>query len=377
MFHVEHLFKILKNMLQTRTHLLAKSYIMAIDPYKPGKSKVNNSQPVIKLSSNENALGASPKAIAAYQGHVDKVFRYADGGCAELRSAIANKYRINADRIVCGAGSDELIAFLTHAFCDVGDEVLYSEYGFLMYPISAKRVGAKPVIAKEVNLTTNVSNLLAQISAKTKIIFVANPNNPTGSYLDQLAIESLIKSVPSNIIIVLDMAYAEFVTASDYPDGIELVNKYSNVIMLRTFSKIYGLASLRLGWSYSSDYIADVLNRTRGPFNVGGAAQVAGAAAINDDDFIAKSLAHNTKWLKIISDDLSTGGFKIYPSVANFILIDFLSLEQCQKANQFLLDNGVILREMSAYNLPNCLRMTVGTEDENRQVVKLLKSLNG
>lgn len=352
----------------------AKKYILDIDPYKPGKSKTGNQNKVIKLSSNENALGPSPKALEAYKNHSDKVFRYADGASSELREAIAKKFQISADQIVCGAGSDEIIALLTHAFCGEGDEVLYSEYGFLMYPISAKRVGANSVTAKEINLTASIDNFLEAITPKTKIIFIANPNNPTGSYVNSDEIERLIKNTPKNILIVLDSAYAEFVDEADYPDAISLVNQNENVVMMRTFSKIFGLASLRLGWSYSSSYVADVLNRTRGPFNVSGAAQYAGIAAINDDEFIKKSKEFNNKWLRILKDEFDKIGIKHYPSVANFILLDFESIENCQKVNQYLTEKGVILREMSAYKLPNCLRMTIGTEEENKFVIELLKN---
>ncbi len=357
----------------------AKQYILEIEPYKPGKSKVGksgagNQNKVIKLSSNENALGSSPKAVAAYLEHGDRLFRYADGGCLELRNALAIKYQIDANNIVCGAGSDEIIALLTHAFCEAGDQVLYSEYGFLMYPISTKRVGAESVMAKEVDLTANVDNILAKISDKTKIIFLANPNNPTGSYLNHNEVERLIKNTPNNILIILDLAYAEFVDNADYPDAIRLVNQYENVVMMRTFSKIYGLASLRLGWSYSSTYVADILNRTRGPFNVSGAAQQAALAAINDDEFIKKSKSHNRKWLKILAMEFDRLNIKHYPSVANFILMDFLTIDKCQQVNQLLLDNGVILREMSAYNLPNCLRMSIGQDEENLRVITLLKT---
>ncbi|MFT5703492.1 MAG: histidinol-phosphate aminotransferase [Rickettsiales bacterium] len=350
----------------------AKDYILEIDPYRPGKSKAGNNK-VIKLSSNENALGSSPEATKAYLEHSKKTFRYSDGGCGDLRKALAEKYKIDADKIVCGAGSDEIIALLTHAFCDIGDEVLYSQYGFLMYPISAKKVGAKSVIAKETDLTANVDNFLAEITNKTKIIFLANPNNPTGSYLKKDEVLRLIKNVPSDILIVLDLAYTEFVDEDDYPNGIELVDQYENVMMIRTFSKIYGLASLRLGWSYSSFYVADVLNRTRGPFNVSGAAQNAGIAAINDDKFLQESKDHNKKWLEILANKFDELKIKHYPSVANFILIDFLSVEKCQKVNQFLLENGVILREMSAYNLPSCLRMTIGQDEENLAAINFLK----
>jgi histidinol-phosphate aminotransferase len=353
----------------------AKEYILSIEPYKQGKSKVGNSSDIIKLSSNENAFGASPKSIAAYQEHHAKAFRYPDGGCVELRNALAKKYQIDPSRIVCGAGSDEIIALLTHVFCGAGDEVLYSEYGFLMYPISATRVGASCVVAEEVDLQANVDNILAKVTDRTKIIFLANPNNPTGSYLNHNEVERLIKNVPNNVLIVLDLAYAEFVEVADYADAIKLVNQYDNVVMMRTFSKIYGLASLRLGWSYSSDYVADVLNRARGPFNVSGAAQHAAIAAIADEEFIQKSKTHNQKWLNILATELDKIGIKHYPSVANFILMDFLSIEKCQQVNQSLLDNGVILREMSAYNLPSCLRMTIGTDQENLRVLELLKKI--
>ena len=350
----------------------AKDYILGIEPYKPGKSKTGNERKVIKLSSNENALGASGKAIKAFEESSPELFRYPDGGCILLREAIAKKYQIETDNIVCGAGSDEIIALLIHAFCGEGDEVLYSEYGFLMYPISAKRVGATPITAKEVNLKANVDNILAKVSQKTKMIFIANPNNPTGSYLSASEIERLIQNISRDIILVLDLAYAEFVSEADYADVIQLVKKYDNLVMTRTFSKIHGLASLRLGWSYSSAYIADVLNRARGPFNVSAAAQKAGIAAINDDEFVKKSKEHNDKWLKILAEKFDEIGLKHYPSIANFILIDFLSEEKCQEANQFLTENGIILRDMKAYNLPSCLRMTVGREEENLLVVNLL-----
>ncbi len=354
----------------------AKSYILENDLYKPGKSKAEGCSSVIKLSSNENALGTSKKAIAAYLHHRDKIFRYAEGGCDKLKFAIADKYNIEASRIVCGAGSDEIISLITHSFCNIGDEVLYSEYGFLMYPIAAKKFGAKTIHAKENDLVANVDNILEKISSRTKIIFLANPNNPTGSYLSHKEIERLARLIPANVLLALDLAYCEFVDKPDYVDALSLVNRYNNVLMIRTFSKIHGLASLRLGWSYSSKYIADALNLARGPFNVSGAAQEAGIAAINDSAFIKKSRLHNKKWLKILTSALSKINIKYYPSVANFILIDFITADKCKKVNQFLLDNGVILREMTSYRLPNCLRMTIGNEKENIKVLELLKKVN-
>ncbi|MBP7709962.1 MAG: histidinol-phosphate transaminase [Rickettsiales bacterium] len=355
--------------------LLAHSYISEIDNYIPGKAKIG-SKKAIKLSSNENALGSSPKAIDAYEKHAAEVVRYADGACTALREAIAAKNKISAEQIVCGAGSDEILAFLTSAFAGVGDEVIYSEYGFLMYPISAKRVGAKAVKVKEKNLRTDVDAILAAITPKTKIIFIANPNNPTGSYVTEAEVRKLINGTPRNVLIVLDHAYEEFVEESDYPNAIALVNEFENVVATRTFSKIYGLASLRIGWCYSSSYIAQVLNKIRGPFNVGGPAQFAAVAALQDDDFFVSSKAHNKKWLKFFFAEIAKiAAVKAHPSIANFILLDFGSLENCQKANAKLLENGFILREMAGYGLPNCLRLTIGTEAENLEVLEILKAL--
>ncbi len=362
------------------TKLKTKSYIESIKPYKQGKSTANKAikGPVAKLSSNENALKTSPKAILAYKNCENKLSLYADGSCLALREAIAKKYQINPNKIVCGAGSDEIISLLIQAFAAQGDEIIYSQYGFLMYPISAQKFGATPIAAPETNLTTNVDNIIKLISDKTKLIFIANPNNPTGSYINKADLQKLIDNTPKNIIIVLDLAYAEFVNLDEkeYADVINLVNANENIVMTRTFSKIYGLASLRLGWSYSCDYIADALNKSRGPFNVTGPAIEAGIAAILDDDFIAKSVRHNDKWLKILKNELNAINIKNYPSVANFILIDFLDIKKCQKVNKLLLDNGVILREMSSYKLPSCLRMTIGTKEENLKVIELLKQIS-
>jgi histidinol-phosphate aminotransferase len=361
-------------MTSPKAALLAHPYLLEIENYTPGKAKVEGKK-AIKLSSNENALGSSPKAIKAYKNHAQDIFRYADGSCSLLREALAKKHQIEAKKIVCGAGSDELIALLTSAFAGIGDEVIYSEYGFLMYPISAKRVGARAVKVKEKNFKTDIDAIISTITAKTKIIFIANPNNPTGSYLNKSEIEKLIKNTPKNILIILDHAYEEFVEEADYPDAIELVKNHENVVLTRTFSKIYGLASLRIGWSYSSSYVAEILNKIRGPFNVGGPAQVAAVAALNDDEFFTASKKHNQKWLRIFFTELAeVTKIKALPSIANFILLDFGSLENCQKANQKLLESGFILREMMAYGLPNCLRMTLGTEGENSQILEILKS---
>lgn len=355
--------------------LSAHPYLSEIENYVPGKASLGDKK-VIKLSSNENALGASPKAVSAYKNHAEKIFRYADGSCSSLRESLAKKNRIAAERIVCGAGSDEIIALLTQAFAGVGDEIIYSEHGFLMYPISAKRVGAKAVKVKEKNLRTDVDAVISAINSKTKIIFLANPNNPTGSYIPKAEVDHLIEKMPKNILLVLDHAYEEFVDVADYPNALELVNKHENVVVTRTFSKIYGLASLRIGWSYSSAYIAEALNKVRGPFNVGGPAQAAAVAALEDDEFLNASKNHNKKWLKIFFDELvGSAKIKAWPSVANFILLDFGAREKCQAANQKLLAEGIILREMSGYGLPNCLRTTIGTDEENKKLLEILKTI--
>lgn len=356
-------------------NIKAHPYLSQINAYKPGKSKIDgDSNDVIKLSSNENALGSSPEALNCYKNHAEEMFRYADGSCSQLRYAIAQKNQINEDQIVCGAGSDEIITFLTAAFAGPGDEIIYSEHGFLMYPISAKRVGAEAVKAKETNLKTDIEEVLSKITAKTRIIFIANPNNPTGSYIDEKEVKELIKRTPKDILIVLDHAYEEFAQETDYPDAIKLVNENENVVVTRTFSKIYGLASLRIGWCYSSLEIADILNKVRGPFNVGGPAQFAATAALKDENFFQESIHHNKKWLEFFYKEFSkTNKIKAHPSIANFILLDFGDTEICKKANQNLLSQGIILREMTSYNLPNCLRLTIGTEEENLRVLKSLQ----
>ncbi len=353
----------------------ANAHLFEIETYKPGKAKIGNKK-AIKLSSNENALGSSKLAIKAYNDHASNLMIYPDGSCTELREALANKYNLDQNKIVCGAGSDEIIALLTSAFAQHDEEIIYSEYGFLMYPISATKVGAKAIKVKEKNLKTDIDAIIAAATSKTKIIFIANPNNPTGSYLTKEEIDKLIKNIPSNILIVLDHAYEEFVENNDYPNAINLVNENENIVMTRTFSKIHGLASLRIGWSYSSLYVADILNKIRGPFNVSGPAQLAAIESLKDDEFFNNSRSHNKKWLQFFFAEIENlTHIKAHPSVANFILLDFGSERKCQLANAKFLENSIILREMSSYSLPNCLRLSIGKNEENLQVLAILKEL--
>ncbi|MCH2037064.1 MAG: histidinol-phosphate transaminase [Rickettsiales bacterium] len=349
--------------------------ILSIKPYVGGLSRASSEDvEIIKLSSNENALGASPKAIEAYKAAAHDLFRYPDGGSILLREAIAEVYDLDPNRIVCGAGSDEIIAFLCSAYAGIGDEVLYSEHGFLMYKISAQRVGAVPVVAKEQNLKTDVDSLLEKVTDKTRIVFVANPNNPTGTYISASELKRLRQGLRSDILLVIDGAYSEYVDSEDYSDGLELVNSYDNCIMTRTFSKIYGLASLRLGWSYGSEEVTYILNRVRGPFNVTGPAQEAGIAAVKDVAFTEQSKQHNTVSLAMIASELKQMGLESYPSYGNFFIIRFPNEagKTALDANEFLMQKGIIPRVIANYQLPDYLRITVGTDKQNRIMLDAL-----
>jgi len=343
----------------------AKSAILTITPYKPGLSKAASGR-VIKLSSNETPLGASPLAIEAYKGAANSLFRYPDGSATVLREAIGEVYGLNPDRIICGAGSDEIIAMLCHAYAGVGDEVLYTQYGFLMYPIYAKIAGATPVTAPEKNLRADIDSLLASVTTKTKIVFIANPNNPTGSYISTDEMRRLRAGLREDILLVIDDAYAEYVSKPDYSTGQELVDIGENTVMTRTFSKIYGLAALRIGWAYCPQTIVDVLNRVRGPFNVSIPAIYAASTAVRDVDFTRKAKEHNDIWLSWVTGQMEKSGLKVYPSVGNFILVEFPeNKKNADNANNYLMEKGIIGRKVDGYGLPKCLRFTIGTEEEN------------
>jgi histidinol-phosphate aminotransferase len=350
--------------------------IMDIQAYVPGKSSAKGSK-IHKLSSNESAVGASADAIAAYQEAAQKLALYPDGSATALREAIAARYGLNADHIVCGAGSDELLQLLAHCYLGPGDEAIYSQYGFLVYPIAISSNGATAVVAPEKNHTTDVDAILARVTAKTRMVFLANPNNPTGTYIPFDEVKRLHRGLPSTVLLVLDAAYAEFVTANDYESGMALVSEAQNVVMTRTFSKIYGLAALRLGWAYCPAAIADVLNRVRGPFNVNLPAIAAGVAAIKDHDFYQMALAHNVQWLDWLNKGLLELGLDVTPSVGNFLLVHFPAAKTASAADQFLLDNGIVVRRMDAYGMPQALRISVGTEEANQKLVRVLKDFLG
>ena len=353
--------------------------VLDIDAYVPGKSKAPGVAKVFKLSSNESPLGPSPKAAAAYREAAGNLQDYPDGGSTELRQAIGRTFGLDPNRIVCGAGSDELLNLIAQAYLRDGDEAVYTEHGFLMYPIYASGHGAKPIKVAEKDYTANVDAILAAVNDKTRLVFIANPNNPTGTYVAFDEIKRLHQALPPRVILVLDAAYAEYVQRNDYEAGIELVATSENVVMCRTFSKIHGLAAVRLGWLYGPAHIVDALNRIRSPFNVNTPAMRAGIAAIEDSVHVEKSVAHNSRWLPWLSEEIGKLGLKVTPSVANFVLIHFPQDKgrTAADADAFLTERGLILRRVAGYGLPNALRLTVGTEEANRLVVKALSDFLG
>ncbi|WP_207482159.1 histidinol-phosphate transaminase [Arenibaculum pallidiluteum] len=352
--------------------------ILEIAAYVGGEAHAPGTGRVIRLASNEGALGPSPKAVEAYLAGAAEIHRYPDGGSTALREALAGLHGIDASQIVCGAGSDELIGLLVRSYAGPGDEVLYSRHGFLMYPISAKSVGATPVAAPERDLCTDVDAMLAAVTPRTRLVFLANPNNPTGSYLPAAEVERLHAGLPPDVLLVIDAAYAEYIEREDYDSGLGLVDRAPNVVVTRTFSKIYALGSVRLGWAYCPAAVADVLNRVRGPFNVSSAAQLAGLAALHDQDFVARSRAHNETWREWTRQELERLGLKVHPSVTNFLLVSFAGAaghnDPAEAARRYLKARGILVRQMGAYGLPDCLRITIGTEAEMREVVAALSS---
>ena len=352
---------------------IPKPGILDIKPYVGGEHKAEGAARLIRLASNENPYGCSLNAEAAFKEAALELHRYPDGASHELRNAIASIYKLPAEKIVCGAGSDELIALITKAYAGADDEVLYSEHGFLMYPLSAKSVGATPVAAAEQYLKADIEALLTKITNRTKIVMLANPNNPTGSHLSKDEVRSLAERLPPHIILMLDAAYAEYAIADDYSAGHELVKEFPNVIVLHTFSKIYGLASLRLGWCYASPDITDVLNRVRGPFNVSLPAQRAGVAAMQDQDFVTHARLENAALMQHFIDDLRNLGLQPYLSQANFVLVDFGDADRAENVRLFLKQHGILVRQMPAYNLPTCLRITIGTAEDMEDVTTALQ----
>src|SRR5215831_10160698 len=353
--------------------------VLAIDPYVPGKSTAPGAARVFKLSSNETPLGPSPKALAAYHAVGADLEDYPDGAAIALRQAIGRAFGLDPARIVCGAGSDDLLNLIADAYLHDGDEAIHTTHAFLVYPIATRGSGATPIAAAEKNYTADVDAILARVTPKTKIVFLANPNNPTGTYLPFDEVKRLHRGLPPHVLLVLDAAYAEYVRRNDYEAGIELVATSENVVMCRTFSKIHGLAALRLGWLYGSAHVVDAINRIRGPFNVNAPAMAAGIAALQDSAHLETSRAHNEKWRAWLEVEIRKLGFEVTPSIANFVLIHFPHERgrTAEDADAFLTQRGLILRRVKAYKLPNALRMSVGTEEANRLVVAALAEFMG
>lgn len=351
--------------------------ILSIIPYKGGEAHIEGVDKVFKLSSNENPLGFSQAAKNAFIAAANELNIYPDGGHIELKAAIAKRYGIDDARIVCANGSDEIFQLLGRAYLNPGDEIIQSEYGFLVYRLIAQQAGAICILTNTNEYKTQIDAILAAITPKTKIIFIDNPSNPCGTYVSFDEIKRLHAAIPSNVLLVLDAAYAEYVSANDYSSGLELAGEFENVLITRTFSKIHGLAALRIGWCYGPQNIIDALNRVRGPFNVSLPALAAGCAAINDIEFANKSAQHNQKWLVELSQIINSLGLKAIPSVTNFILVEFQNIKQADDCDEFLKSKGLIVRKIGAYNLPKCLRISIGTDEANIRLIAALKEFMG
>ena len=362
-------------MNDTKTLPQPKIGVMDIAMYVPGKSKVPDGVKLHKLSSNESPIGPSPEAVVAIAEVTSRMEDYPDGSSTELRDAIAEVHGLNSDNIICGNGSDEILGLLANTYLSHNDEAIFTEHGFLVYRIATLAAGASPVVVKEDDCKADVDAILAAVTNKTKLVFLANPNNPTGTYLPIDEIKRLHAGLPSHVVLVIDAAYAEYVRRNDYESGVEMVSANSNVIMTRTFSKIYGLAALRIGWAYGPRHMIDALNRVRGPFNVNAAAIAAGSAAMRDKEHLESSIVHNDEWLVKVTTALEKLGLKVTPSVGNFVLVHFPdgSDKTAADADAYLTERGYVLRMVGGYGFPNSLRMTIGSEEANLGALSALK----
>ena len=345
--------------------------ILNIAPYKAGEGKAQGANAVTKLSANENPHGPSPLAEKAARGAIQRMELYPDSGHAELRQAIGEVHDLDPARIICGAGSDELISLLCNAWSGPGREVIHTEHGFAMYPISAMAAGATPVAVPERDRVADVDAILSAVTPETAMVFLANPNNPTGTMVSESEIVRLASELPAEVMLVLDGAYAEYVP--DFDAGRALVDRFENVVMTRTFSKIYGLGGLRVGWAYAQPPVIDVLGRIRGPFNVSSVGLAAAEAAVRDTSYTANCARNNAHWRNYLVEGLRGIGLPTDDSHANFVLPRFKSAEAAAAADAHLRENGIVVRNVAGYGLPECLRITVGDEIACRRVVALLR----
>jgi histidinol-phosphate aminotransferase len=346
--------------------------ILSIEPYVGGESALPGVNRIVKLSSNEGAFGPPPAAQEAYVAAARELHRYPDGGAHRLRTAIGAKFGLDPAKIVCGNGSDELIGHLIAAYGGEGTELIMSAHGFVMYDIAGRYAGCRVIKVPERNLTADVDALLAAVGPRTRLLFLANPNNPTGSLLPATEVARLRAGLPGEVLLVLDSAYAEYVTRPDYDPGQALVDASGNTVMTRTFSKVFGLGGLRLGWMYAPPAVIDVMNRVRGPFNVNAAAMAAGIGALAEPGWVKRSVAHNTEWRARLTAGLRQIGLTVHPSEANFILLDFVTPARAKAADAALRGRGLIVRAMAAYGLAQCLRISIGTAEECGLVIEAM-----
>ena len=357
-----------------------KPWIMAIHPYVPGRSTTDDGGKAVKLSSNENPLGTSPAARAAYAAAATVLERYPDAGAPELREAIAARFGLDAARVIQGNGSDEVLHLAAGAFAGQGDEVIFVRYGFAVYEIAARRVGAMPVVAPDRDYATDVDAILACVTDRTRIVYVANPNNPTGTFAPREEIARLHAGLRPDILLVLDQAYAEYLDAADDDGGLDLAKTAANVLVTRTFSKIHGLASERIGWGYAHADVIAAMHRIRLPFNVTIGGQRAAVAALGDRDFVAHTREHNARWRAWFADEigkLGNAGLRAVPSEANFVLVVFEGALTAEEAYKGLMAAGYIVRWLPGQGLSQGLRITIGTEEETRGVMAALRALAG
>lgn len=351
---------------------LPKPKTVNVDLYIGGLSNIQNVSNPVKLSANESALGPSPKVLEIFKSGFN-LKKYPDGKSSKLKETIAKKFSINEDQILIGSGSDEIISLICQSFLNKDDEVIVSEDSFLMYRIYSQLNGAVVRFAKNENNKFSVSETLKLVTNKTKIVFIANPNNPSGTYINSDELMKLRKNLPENILLMVDDAYAEFVTKNDYKSGLDIFKDSKNTVVSRTFSKIFGLANLRLGWGYGSKEIIEAANLFRPPFNISGIAEKAGCAAILDDEWIKKNVEHNEKWSKIIFEKISSKNIITNDPVANFFLLNFDNAKlNSEQAFDIFINNKILLRKMNTYGIKNSLRVTIGTDEENKTFLDIL-----
>jgi histidinol-phosphate aminotransferase len=358
--------------------LSPKPWIEAIAPYVPGRSSTDDGRKVSKLSSNENPLGTSEAAREAFRAGAASLDRYPDANAADLREAIAAAHGLDPARVIYGTGSDEILHLAAGAYAGFGDEVLFVRYGFSVYPIAARRVGAEPVEAPDRDYATDIDALIAAITPKTRVIFVANPNNPTGTYTPRAEIQRLYAAVPADCLLVIDQAYAEYLDTNEDDGAMALAKTQDNVLVTRTFSKIFGLAAERIGWGYGPAKVIDALHKIRAPFNVTTAGQKAAIAALGDTDFVDRSRAHNREWRAWFEGEIATlgnKGLRAVPSKANFSLILFNGNLKAERAYHGLMDAGYIVRWLPGQGLPHGLRITIGTEAETKGLMAALRRM--